>query len=274
MLYVFGGAGFVGRNFIKRTSCNVTPILRNQYFVKSKEADNFLYLISTIHNYHVHSDVHKDVDVNLTTLLTVLDNVRRSGCHIFNFVSSWFVYGDCKLPATETTHCNPKGFYSITKRTAEQLLISYCETFDMKYRILRLCNVYGEDDNKISIKRNAMQFLIKELIAGNDIKLYDGGSTIRDYMHVNDVVDAIDLCIKYAPINTIVNIGSGKKMFFRDIMNQAKEISGSKANILSMEPTDFHKISGVKNFYMDIKKLKRMGFKQKISIYNGIKRLL
>jgi len=274
MLYVYGGAGFVGRNLIKRTSYDAVPIPRNQYSVQSSKTDDILYLISTVHNYHIHSDIHKDVDVNLTTFLTVLDNARKNGCRTFNFISSWFVYGDCELPATETTYCNPKGFYSITKRTAEQLLISYCETFNINYRILRLCNVYGEDDDKVSIQRNAMQFLIKELIAGNDIKLYDGGSTIRDYMHVDDVADAIDICLKYAPINTVVNIGSGRKIFFKDIMRQAKEISGSKANILSMEPTDFHKVSGVKDFYMDTTVLKSLGFKQKISIHDGITRLL
>ena len=38
----------------------------------------------------------------------------------------------------ENALCDPKGFYSITKRTAEQLLISYCETFNIKYRIVRI----------------------------------------------------------------------------------------------------------------------------------------
>ena len=130
---VLGGNGFVGGRY-----CEMTPDVikndRNDYEVKSK---NVLYLISTVHNYNVFTDPYLDIDTNLTTLIKTLESCKGKDV-IFNFISSWFVYGDVGLPAKETDSCDPKGFYSITKRTAEQLLISYCETFDIKYRILQI----------------------------------------------------------------------------------------------------------------------------------------
>ena len=72
------------------------------------------------------------------------------GYRKFFYATIHFVYGQTQMPATEESICNPTGFYSITKRAAEQLIISYCETYGIKYRILRLCNVYGIGDTKFS----------------------------------------------------------------------------------------------------------------------------
>ena len=91
-----------------------------------------VYFISTVDNYNVHTDMHIDINTNLNVLMDVLKSFRESSPDaVFNFISSWFVYGNVPLPAKEDSHCNPRGFYSITKRAAEQMLISYCETFGL-----------------------------------------------------------------------------------------------------------------------------------------------
>ena len=137
---------------------------------KSKDV---LYFISTVDNYNIFSDPFLDVETNLNVLIKTLEACREySNETTFNFISSWFVYGKTdSLPASEDSYCNPKGFYSITKRAAEQLIISYCETYNIKYRILRLCNVCGETDLKVSKKKNALQHLINEVINDRDVNL-------------------------------------------------------------------------------------------------------
>ena len=167
---VYGGTGFVGGNFCKLFERDVIAIPREQ---RTPESEQILYLISTIHNYNVFDNPHLDVDTNLRVLIETLEECKGRDV-VFNFVSSWFVYGQTdELPATEDTNCNPKGFYSITKRAAEQMLISYCETFNIKYRIFRLCNVYGVNATKVSIKRNALQYLAGEVVNNRDINLYN-----------------------------------------------------------------------------------------------------
>ena len=79
------------------------------------------------------------------------------------------------------------------KKCAEDLIISFAQTTGMKYRILRLCNVMGEGDTKASKKKNAIQWMVNELKADRDIKVYDHGSHCRDIMHVEDVCRAIKL---------------------------------------------------------------------------------
>ncbi|MBF0603856.1 MAG: NAD-dependent epimerase/dehydratase family protein [Nitrospirae bacterium] len=246
------------------------PIPREQRF---HQTDNCLYLISTTHNYHVFDDIHKDVDTNLTVLLDTLKNLRPGGGGVFNFISSWFVYGETTLPASENTPCHPKGFYSITKLAAEQLLASYCQTFGISYRILRLCNVYGPGDPGASPKKNALHYLIGEMRHHRDIPLYHGGLFYRDYLHVDDVARAIDWCIHKAPLDCVINVGSGEKLLFLDLMTFARDCLGSRSAFVRVSPPDFHRSVQVKDFIMDITVLKNLGFSPSITIQDGIKHL-
>jgi nucleoside-diphosphate-sugar epimerase len=219
-----------------------------------------------------------DVETNLVKLLDVLGQCRAKydTDFTFNFISSWFVYGQTNdLPAKETSDCNPKGFYSITKRAAEQLIISYCETFGIKYRILRLCNVYGDYDNKSSKKRNALQHLIEEVVKGNDINLYDRGENIRDFLHIEDVCRAIDTCVNSdKTANSIVNIGSGKATKFIDVMNYVKSKTNSPSNFNFVDPPHFHKVVQVQDMYLDVSTLRSLGFVESTDIYSGVDKLI
>jgi UDP-glucose 4-epimerase len=204
---VLGGYGFIGGRY-----CKMTPnVIKNEKYDYQVKSNNILYFISTVHNYNVFTQPYLDIGTNLTTLIKTLETCRDKDL-TFNFISSWFVYGDVPLPAKEDSYCDPKGFYSITKRTAEQLLISYCQTFNLKYRILRLGNVLGETDSKVSAKKNALQYLINELKVGNDINLYDGGNVYRDYIYIDDVVNAINLVIKEEGGISCVNDNATKVM--------------------------------------------------------------
>lgn len=267
---LFGGTGFIGSNY-KRLYTENTHVHYREDNVPLYE--NVLYMISTTHNYHVFDNIHKDVETNLTKLLNVLQNCKDKNI-VFNFVSSWFVYGDVELPAKEDSCCKPKGFYSITKRCAEDLIVSYCETFKIKYRILRLCNVYGPSDGGVSKQKNALQYLINEIKSNNEIKLYYNGDFVRDYMHVDDVCRAIHTVLYKGKYNEIINIGSGIPQKFKEIIDFVVKETNSSSKITDIDATDFHKIVQVKDMYMDVNKLKSIGFNKTIDIFDGIKELI
>jgi nucleoside-diphosphate-sugar epimerase len=267
---LFGGTGFVGSNFynLYKNEVYVHPRNHNVPYYK-----NILYMISTTDNYNVLEDPYKDINTNLIKLMEVLDNCKNKNI-VFNFISSWFIYGDTDLPAKETSYCNPKGFYSITKKCAEDLLISYCRTFNIKYRILRLANVYGGNDSGTSKKKNALTYLINRIKNHEDINLYFNGDFIRDYIHVNDACRAIKLCLEKSEVNDIYNIGNGEPIIFKDIIDYAVKQTKSKSNITPIDQPEFHKIVQVKDMYLDTTKIKNLGFEKSIDIYQGISRLL
>jgi nucleoside-diphosphate-sugar epimerase len=270
---IFGGTGFIGSRFCELYKDYVLINDRNDYIPKT---NNILYFISTVDNYNIHKDLHIDVDTNLKILLHILDRIKDNPNTTFNFISSWFVYGqNDKIPFKEDDlGCNPTGFYSITKRCAEQLIISFCNTFNIKYRIFRLANVLGEKDLKISKKKNALQFLIKEIVHNIDVELYYGGNVLRDYIYIDDVCHSIYHCLNNAKTNEIINIGSGKPYLFLDIINKAIDYSKSKSKIINIESTHFHNVVQVKNSYLDITKLKSYGYTNKFDIDQIIYKLV
>jgi len=270
---VFGGSGFIGSKFCEMHQNDIVKVARDDY---ESPTNNILYFISTIDNYNVHTNLHIDVDTNLTVLMNVLERLPKNGDITFNFISSWFVYGkNFEMPFREDySKCNPSGFYSITKYCAEQLLISFCQTYNVKYRIFRLANVIGEGDKKISKKKNALQFLIKEIVNNRDVPLYYGGEVLRDYIYVDDVCSAISLCMEKSPPNQIINIGSGKPHKFLDMINEAIEFSESTSKIIQVQPTNFHDIVQVRHSYLETSKLVSYGFKQKHSMNSVIEKLV
>lgn len=269
MISVYGGTGFIGGSFCNLFSDQVIKIPRESREPQSK---NILYFISTTTNYNVFDDLHIDINTNLNLLMEVLQYCKSEDI-TFNFVSSGFVYGLDVINAKETDIPDPRGFYSITKRTAEQLLISFCETFGSKYRIFRLANVYGTDKT-VSPKKNVLAFLINKLKNNEDIQLYEGGIVLRDYMHVDDVSRAIKCIMDKGSENEIYNIATGQPLHFRDIILKAVDrIPDCKSKITSIKTPEFYSKTQAKNFSLNIEKLSKLNFNSTIPLDIGISQL-
>ena len=267
-LSVYGATGFIGGTFCDLYSDEVIKILREEREPQSKD---IIYFISTTTNSHVFKDLHIDIDTNLTVLADVLEHCKDKDI-TFNFVSSAFVYGTDVIDAKEGDPCEPGGFYSITKRCAEQLLISYCKTFNVKYRIMRIANVYG-DDKTVSAKKNVLKFLIGLMKENKDLVLYDDGMQLRDYMHVGDICRAMKLVMEKGEINSIYNIVTGNPLPFKNIMEKARDFLGSKSKFNYVDYPEFNKIAQAYNYSVNGDKLKALGFKPQISFDEGLKSL-
>jgi nucleoside-diphosphate-sugar epimerase len=274
---VMGSWGFVGSEI-----CKDSDFLHNEpdnYEFKNKftaDYPDIVYCISTVHNYHViDNDPYTDIATNLNHMMGVLqaNRIKYGNDFTFTFVSSWFVYGDVPLPAKEDAHCDPKGFYSITKRTAEQLLISYCETFGINYKIVRLANVLGVGDKKASARKNALQWMIRNLVNGLPVEIYDGGVT-RDYLHVSDAAEAIRHVAKYGKFGEIYNAGgSGIGYDIKALIQYANAKVGNP-NVTTKPVPEFHKTVQVKDMWLDVTKITELGWKPKRQIHDIIDELV
>lgn len=286
-LTVYGHTGFVGKTFVDRWKTQDNLYLPPRY---SRRPDPYkktdmLYLISTTHNYNVFTDPTLDVKTNLLVLTETLESWKNNNPEgVFNFVSSWFVYGpqplhdprDCDFenPVDENAECHPLGFYSITKRCAEQLVMSFAETFGLKYRILRLSNIIGPGDRGVSKQKNALQYLIGEIVAGRPIEVYNGGDFFRNYLDVEDCVDAIHTVMEKGKLNQIYNIGKMPSDLFQELLEYVYVKTGSQSPYKEIKPKDFHKQVQVKDFDMDCWKLYRLGWEPKYSTKDSIDRIL
>lgn len=273
LISVYGGSGFIGSSFLSAFPSQTVQIPRDQ---NDPLSDEILYLISTNHNYHVFDNPHLDINTNLNKLVDVLEACRNSGRNCtFNFASSWFVYGKkTRFPVKETDECHPEGFYSITKHAAERLVASYCDTFKMKYRILRLTNIIGENATEVSIKRNALQYLIETLSNNGEIKLYNNGSDIRDFMHIVDACRAIMKCIQNAPTSETINISNSEPYTIGELVRYAQERMGGRGTIVSVDPPDFHKVVQSKDMHLDNTKLLSYDYRPSIAAHAAVARIV
>jgi len=253
-LSIFGGTGYIGSNYMRLYPNNFI-IPRGQ---RHPDSRNILYLISTTTNQNVFNDLQIDIDVNLKILTEVLSHCKRTDT-VFNFVSSSFVYGNNVIDAQEGDPCNPTGFYSITKRCAESLVISYCKTFGIEYRIFRIANVFGIDPT-VSKGKNVLGYLIRRLRNNEPINLYDGGYYLKDYMHVEDVCRALDTLMVFGETNKIYNIGSGVSQSFKEIIEYCKELVGSKSDIIDVPFPKDQEFLQIKNMTVNVDRLESYGF--------------
>jgi nucleoside-diphosphate-sugar epimerase len=257
---VFGGTGFIGSNWFQ--------LYKNSSFLEERASitpkyKNILYFRSTNSNYSVFEDPTKEISTNLLLLTKTFANLTKN--NTFNLVSSWFVYGKNNLTInSEADNCKPKGFYSISKFAQEQFLESYCETFSINYRILRLCNVIGKDSGASS-QKNATEFIINKLKNNEDVNIYKGDN-YRNFLHVHDVCRAIKLVTEKGHKNTIYNIGSNNSTKIIDIVDFCKNRLNSKSKINFIDTPAFHQQVQTKDFHMNTDKLYNLGFKPNFSL--------
>jgi nucleoside-diphosphate-sugar epimerase len=256
---VYGGTGFIGEKF-----CQLYDTVKIPREQKTPETNNILYCISTTTNHNIYDDLHVDINTNLNLLVDVLDKCRNKNI-VFNFLSSGFVYGEEVINAKEVNCCNPKGFYSVTKRTAEQLLMTFCETFEIQYRIFRMANVYGLDKNR-SKNKNVLGFIIDKLKNDEDVDLHHFGKFKRDFIFVDDVCRAINHLMNCSNTNEIYNISNGIATEFKYPIEYCKDFLGSKSNINYLP-------NQVYDYYLNVDKIKKLGFISQVSLEEGLEYL-
>ena len=154
------------------------------------------------------------------------------------------------------------------------MLITFCKVYNKNYKIVRLSNVIGPGDKNVSAKKNALTYLINKIKNNKDVDLYHGGDVIRDFIHVDDASKAIKLVFDKGENNSIYNIGSGTKIKMIEILNYVKQVTNSKSKFNSISPPRFHEIVQVRNSYLDITKLKNLGFVREYDIFDAVKTLL
>lgn len=271
-LSVYGATGFIGSEFAQNSKFEIERLTRENLNPSFSEV---VYFVGTTDNYNVLENPKLDIQVNLEFLIDQLEILRRKfGTFRFNFISSWFVYGDAQNPPfKENGPCQPKGFYSISKYAAEMYLKSYCATFGIEYRIIRLSNVFGKSDGGVSKKKNSLQYLVNEIKNQKSVNLYEGGKFVRDYLEVRDVTVALDCVLENAPYGMTINVGSGEPVQFIDLMKRAKEIFRSKSDLISIPTPEFHKIVQIRDAWLDTSILRSYGFVPKHPILGEISNL-
>jgi UDP-glucose 4-epimerase len=210
-------------------------------------------------------------DVNVNGTLNVLNEAVRSGVRKLLFASSTAVYGEGNpLPLREEHSLNPISPYAASKVSAEY----YCKAFNNCYGlstvVLRFFNVYGLGQKHSSYSGVISKFL-QNALNGEPLILYGDGEQARDFIYVDDVVEATVLALENGDSKgETFNVCTGKPTAVNELVQIVKEVVKRDLKVIYDKPRK----GDIKNNYGDPSKTEEiLGFKAKISLREGLERL-
>ncbi|MGS5021942.1 NAD-dependent epimerase/dehydratase family protein [Paenibacillus sp. JJ1683] len=294
---VFGGAGFIGTELIKRLCReNVSTtlydrnlkskklpdenynIIEGDFFLETdfrnilKGHDTIIHLISSVTPFSSMVSIEDSYQKDVVKTLEMVEAAKNEGIQKIVFVSSGgTVYGNNSSELlNEDMPCVPLNHYGIMKLTIERILLMYNKLFGMKNIILRVANPYGRGQNPEK-KIGAISIFLQHVLNQEPISIYGDGEIVRDYIQISDVCQAIVSALQYSPdsydTEPIFNIGTGVGVSLLDIIYEVENVSKIKAhiNFLSERSID------VKSSILDSSKAKRyLGFEAQVSLQEGV----
>lgn len=160
-----------------------------------------------------------DLNANVASTLHLLDACRETGVKRVVFVSSGgTIYGiPEQVPTPETSPTNPITAYGIGKLAIEKYLGLYEYLYGLEYRVLRVANPFGPFQTALK-NQGVIAAFVGRALAGKPIEIWGDGSVTRDYVYIDDVVEALMLAATHDGSGRIFNIGSGEGRSLNDIV--------------------------------------------------------
>lgn len=179
-----------------------------------------------------------DAQVNLIGLLHVLEGARRAGTNKVVFASSGgTIYGDVgpdDLPIRESQTQRPLSPYGVAKKASTDYLHAYRDLHQLEFTSLALGNVYGPRQNPHG-EAGVVAIFIGLLLQNRQCTIYGDGSQTRDYVYVDDVVDAFVRATERGG-GLLCNIGTGVETSTREVHDAVARAVGVNAEpILAVE---------------------------------------
>ncbi|MEN6438179.1 MAG: NAD-dependent epimerase/dehydratase family protein [Syntrophobacter sp.] len=155
-------------------------------------------------------DPISDLSTNCINTLKMLDICRASGVKRIIFASSGgTVYGiPQSVPLCEDHPTQPISAYGVCKLAIEKYLSLYKHLYNLDYTILRIANPYGQYQVPIK-KQGVIAAMLINALKGAPLELWGTGDVVRDFVHIDDVVEAFIASIFYTGPVRIFNVGSG-----------------------------------------------------------------
>lgn len=254
-------------------------------------------------------EIDRYIDVNVrgtSLLLEILSNGER---HIKKMVvaSSRSIYGEgkykspigivypearqekdmlagdfeCKCPITgndvellatdEESRIHPSSIYGITKYNQEQMILAVGKAIGISAVALRYQNVYGPGQSLKNPYTGILSIFSTQFLQGKDINVFEDGKESRDFVYIDDVVDATISSIENdAVVNDVFNIGSSVPTDVISVARALKQLYSATSNI---HITGNFRLGDIRHNFADIAKAReRLGFDPKVNFIDGITR--
>ncbi len=266
--------------FIKADICNYKKL--DDTF-KSEKIDNVIHFAAESHVDKSILDPFSFVKTNVLGTLNLLEVSRKNWKNdyngkLFHHISTDEVFGSAEdgLFFNEKTPYDPHSPYSASKASSDHFVRAYFDTYDLPIKISNCSNNYGP----FQFPEKFIPLIINNIINKKELPIYGDGQNIRDWIHVYDHADALDLIFHKGLIGETYLVGANDQRKnieivniitdFADLLLQ-RENGSSKDLIRFVEDRPGHD----KRYAIDTEKIySQLGWKPKINLKNGIKKTI
>ncbi len=248
---MFGAGGFIGTNLCRRllgATAQLRAFGRRKSFPAALDGIRWfqgdftdraavaaalegcttvVHLLSATNAASANADMLADLKANVAPTLQLLEACRLSGVKKIVFISSGgTVYGiTSQIPTPESAPLAPITAYGVSKLSIERYIALYQHLHGIEYAILRVSNPYGPYQSAAK-GQGVISAFLQKAIAGETIEIWGDGSVVRDFIYIDDVIDAIVAAICHAEPSFVLNVGSGAGHSLNDIIVAIERLVG------------------------------------------------
>lgn len=300
-LLITGGAGFIGSEFVKQAikhGYKVIVVDKLTYAgdldrLKEVEGKYKFYKIDICNKKKIEEMFNKEkpvvlvnfaaqthvdrsiidakpfIKTNIEGTQVLLDAARKYKIKKFLQISTDEVYGEIrKGKFSENSPLKPNSPYSASKAAADLMVKAYMRTYNLPAIIIRPCNNYGP----WQYPEKFIPLTILKILKNEKIPLYGEGKNIREWLYVQDCVEAIFKVLKKGKIGQIYNLGSGEEKENIEVVKEILKILNKSENIIKfVQDRPGHDF----RYSLNSEKLcKEINWQPKVKFVEGLKRVI
>lgn len=236
-----------------------------------RDVDIVYAMHGTIISYDGTDGIIQDINDGIIPMLNLISECKKRGIRRIIYPSSGgTVYGKYSVHSRETHPTIPYSVYAAHKIALENYFGLFNLYDDMEIITLRIANPYGYLDTA-NRKQGIIPIFIDRIINGQPIEVWGAGKNVRDYIYIDDLVDAMEKAADYSGTFRCFNIGSSTGTSIKKVIRLIEQYSGRKANVSYRAGRICDAESSYLNNDLAVREL---GWKPTVTLSEGIQRLI
>jgi UDP-glucose 4-epimerase len=212
-------------------------------------------------------------DVNVGGTVSLAEAIRDVGVRRVVLASSATVYGSQAVqPVAESVRPRPTVPYAVSKLAAEHYLFALGELYNIQTVALRIFNAYGPYQRIPPVHAPVVPLFMKCALTGASIVVYGDGTQTRDFVYIDDVVEALTAAALAPGVNgAMINVGSGQETTISRLIAAIGHSAGRQPEVIH-NPQE---TGGITRLVADLRLAERLlGYRPRVSLAQGLQLLL